>query len=552
MPNGHNEATRLLRVIDGMVEKKTKSGANIDQTYGQVFELSGRTASVYLAGSRELAESDGGVPEPSEGYRVPSWMKLNPDDFVRVSIDARGHRWIDEYLTPPDEEIEIPPTSMLGANVARFGEIILGSGPTYQIIPTLPKVTIDFKTGQISTTSSLGTSGPLILPRSGNQGLVAATPVLANASHVQVNTSGAVVTTAAPTIADGVDGQLLVIVYAGTGSWQIRDQGTLAGSNVRLATSTYTMTDRDVLVLMWTSTTSNWVEVGRSKSAGGSALTVKDEGSTLATDASTLDFVGPGVTASGTGAVKTITIPGASGLTVKDEGSALATDATSLDFVGPGVTASGTGAAKTITIPGGSSAPYLDTYSLPLDATMGDDFDGASLNGRWTRVNISSGWETYQAGGGSVLRVAMGSATTIQQYEQALPAGDGEYKVSFSVLGGGTRMYGINFVTAAGAGRGICFYNDAFAYFSVLSGFTYSTNSAQMGNAYNFMSGQVVYAKIRRSGTSIYACISGDGYTWGKEWVVTDSTAYTHIRIGRFYGGTADEVFSVYQFDRVA
>jgi hypothetical protein len=39
-------------------------------------------------------------------------------------------------------------------------------------------------------------------------------------------------------------------------------------------------------------------------------------------------------------------------LTVKDEGTPLATDATSLDFVGSGVVASGAGAAKTITISG--------------------------------------------------------------------------------------------------------------------------------------------------------------------------------------------------------
>jgi hypothetical protein len=45
-------------------------------------------------------------------------------------------------------------------------------------------------------------------------------------------------------------------------------------------------------------------------SGGGSALTVADEGSPLSTDATTLDFVGAGVTASGAGATKTITIPG--------------------------------------------------------------------------------------------------------------------------------------------------------------------------------------------------------------------------------------------------
>lgn len=45
----------------------------------------------------------------------------------------------------------------------------------------------------------------------------------------------------------------------------------------------------------------------------GGALTVEDEGTPLATGATTLDFVGAGVTASGTGAEKTITIPGSSG-----------------------------------------------------------------------------------------------------------------------------------------------------------------------------------------------------------------------------------------------
>ena len=45
-----------------------------------------------------------------------------------------------------------------------------------------------------------------------------------------------------------------------------------------------------------------------------------------------------------------------SGITVEDEGSALSTLATTLDFVGSGVVASGTGATKTITISGGGGA----------------------------------------------------------------------------------------------------------------------------------------------------------------------------------------------------
>ena len=84
----------------------------------------------------------------------------------------------------------------------------------------------------------------------------------------------------------------------------------------------------------------------------GSALTVADEGSDLSTAATKLDFVGAGVTASGTGSTKTITIAGGSGetLTVESEGSALSTTATTMDFVGKTITASGSGAEKTIDV----------------------------------------------------------------------------------------------------------------------------------------------------------------------------------------------------------
>ena len=124
---------------------------------------------------------------------------------------------------------------------------------------------------------------------------------------------------------------------------------------------------------------------------GGSALTIQDEGSALSTAATTLNFVGSGVTASGTGAEKTITISGGGGgsdLTIQDEGSALSTAATTLNFVGSGVTASGTGAEKTITISGGGSGT-----SLPSQTGNADKFlktDGSSLT-----------WATPSGGSGS-------------------------------------------------------------------------------------------------------------------------------------------------------
>ena len=75
--------------------------------------------------------------------------------------------------------------------------------------------------------------------------------------------------------------------------------------------------------------------------ASGGALTVKDEGSALSTAATTLDFVGSGVTASGTGATKTITISGGGGsssgqvttqLNISGDGTTQATDGSRTQF----------------------------------------------------------------------------------------------------------------------------------------------------------------------------------------------------------------------------
>ena len=59
-------------------------------------------------------------------------------------------------------------------------------------------------------------------------------------------------------------------------------------------------------------------------------------------------------------------ISGSGGITVQDEGSTLSTQATTLNFVGAGVVASGTGATKTITISGGggSSTPADDDIQV--------------------------------------------------------------------------------------------------------------------------------------------------------------------------------------------
>jgi hypothetical protein len=91
------------------------------------------------------------------------------------------------------------------------------------------------------------------------------------------------------------------------------------------------------------------------------------------------------------------------GVTVEDEGSPLATIADTLDFVGAGVVASGTGTTKTITISGAAVADILDLPTAEMDDTLVYGPDGAG--GVQARAEAGGG------GGGGVT-----TPTVIQSY----------------------------------------------------------------------------------------------------------------------------------------
>jgi len=96
-------------------------------------------------------------------------------------------------------------------------------------------------------------------------------------------------------------------------------------------------------------------------------------------------------------------LPGGGGgggnpLNIQDEGSTLATAATTINFVGSGVTASGTGATKTVTIAGGSSVSTINDLT-DVDTT------GVANNKILKYNSTSSKWEIADdatSGGGSL------------------------------------------------------------------------------------------------------------------------------------------------------
>ena len=115
-------------------------------------------------------------------------------------------------------------------------------------------------------------------------------------------------------------------------------------------------------------TPTDWIKIG--SGGGGVVLGVdlEDEGAPVAGNPhSTLNFVGAGVTATDSGGVGTITIPGASvlGVDLQDEGVPVANNPhATLNFVGDGVAVSDVAGVGTVTIPGGGSGPQVFEYTV--------------------------------------------------------------------------------------------------------------------------------------------------------------------------------------------
>lgn len=100
------------------------------------------------------------------------------------------------------------------------------------------------------------------VPKS-TQTVVAGTAIVADYEVVQINCTGNVTMTAAPTIADGADGQMLTLINVDTADTiTLQDQGTLASSNLRLTATTVVLARRQSIQLMYSAAVGDWVQIG--------------------------------------------------------------------------------------------------------------------------------------------------------------------------------------------------------------------------------------------------------------------------------------------------
>ena len=250
-----------------------------------------------------------------------------------------------------------------------------------------------------TTTFNLQVSGQNVNPESVNNVLVSVGGVLQNPGTDYTINAATIVFATAP--ASGLDfwglilGELVNIGSVSDGTIttsKILDDAVTAGKLADTSVTAGSYTNASITV-----DAQGRLTAASSGSSGG--ITVQDEGSALSTAATTLDFVGAGVTASGTGASKTITIPGGGGSLefVKKVQSASAVSSiveTGLDYdrvyrlVFPSLSLSAYGGIRL--------SPHVDNSSTP--------HNNSDCNQGYTNSNGNGGqysqnnWNMYPSG----------------------------------------------------------------------------------------------------------------------------------------------------------
>ena len=146
--------------------------------------------------------------------------------------------------------------SNVPARIQMQGGVLTVAADTASPSPAAPYFQMD-----LSTDAFLLGAALVGVPSS--QVLVAGTTISPSRLVVLISSAAPITSTAAPTISDGTNGQLITLINVGANAITIQDQGTLANSNIRLSTATFAIGARDNITLAYSSTIGDWVEIAR-------------------------------------------------------------------------------------------------------------------------------------------------------------------------------------------------------------------------------------------------------------------------------------------------
>jgi hypothetical protein len=105
--------------------------------------------------------------------------------------------------------------------------------------------------------------GTVVFIPQAEQSIAVSAPIVVSAYIVQVSTTTAANMTATPTIANGTDGQVCIVINTGTNTFTLQDQGTLGSSNLRLSATGVALATRDSIMLMYHTDAGDWVQIGQ-------------------------------------------------------------------------------------------------------------------------------------------------------------------------------------------------------------------------------------------------------------------------------------------------
>jgi len=247
--------------------------------------------------------------------------------------------------------------------------------PNITSIGVLGNLTVTNNVSANTLTTVSGSGANLTIDPDGTGNLIISntTPVVMSntlSSNGNVIFSGANVTLGPAGnvhIAGGTVNQYLKTDGSGNLSWGTPSGGGGGGTaltytaaatppgSANIADQWYNTSSNTLYEYLSDGTSSYWIDiqtptVSSATVIGGANLLVQDEGSNLVATANTLNFVGSGVTATNSGNVVTITVPGStvSSLAVQLQGTNLTTTANTINFVGGGDSVTATGNVVTV------------------------------------------------------------------------------------------------------------------------------------------------------------------------------------------------------------